>query len=69
MPTTPVDRFVFSKLARWFDWRGALMIVKPATLIGWHRSAFRLFWRWKSQTRREATSDCRSQELDPAFSG
>src|SRR5438309_8580675 len=50
MPTTPADRFVFCKLARWFDWRGALMIVKPATLIGWHRSAFRLFWRWKSQS-------------------
>ena len=49
MPTTPADRFVFSKLARWFDWRSALMIVKPATLIGWHRNAFRLFWRWKSQ--------------------
>jgi putative transposase len=49
MPTSPVDRFVFSKLARCFDWRNALMIVKPATLIGWHRSAFRLFWRWKSQ--------------------
>ena len=38
-PTTPADRFVFSKLARWFDWRSALMIVKPATLIGWHRDA------------------------------
>src|SRR4051795_1248374 len=49
MPTTPADRFVLSKLARWFDWRGGLMIVKPATLIGWHRSAFRLFWRWRSQ--------------------
>ena len=49
MPTTPVDRFVFSKLARWFDWRSALMIVKPATLIGWHRNAFRLFWHWKSR--------------------
>src|SRR4051794_3634241 len=47
--TTPADRFVFSKLARWFDWRRALMIVKPATLIGWHRNAFRLFWRWKSR--------------------
>ncbi len=34
MPTTPADRFVFSKLARWFDWRSVLMIVKPATLIG-----------------------------------
>src|SRR5947208_14052686 len=49
LPTTPADRFVFSKLARWFDWRGALLIVKPATLIGWHRNAFRLFWRWKSR--------------------
>ena len=28
MRTTPADRFVFSKLARWFDWRGALMIAK-----------------------------------------
>ena len=49
MHTTPADRFVFSKLARWFDWRRALMIVKPATLIGWHRNAFRLFWRWTSR--------------------
>src|SRR5437763_1811553 len=49
MPTTPADRFVFSNLAPWFDWRSALLIVKPATLIGWHRNAFRLFWRWRSQ--------------------
>jgi hypothetical protein len=48
-PTTSADRLVFSKLARWFDWRSALVIVKPATLIGWHRTAFRLFWRWKSR--------------------
>src|SRR3954466_4860086 len=47
MPTTPADRFVFSKLARFFDWRGALLILKPATLIGWHRHAFRLLWLWK----------------------
>ena len=25
------------------------MIVKPATLLGWHRRGFRLFWRWKSR--------------------
>ena len=46
--TTAADRFVFSKLARFFDWRSALVIVKPATLIGWHRTAFRRFWRWKA---------------------
>src|SRR4051794_24867437 len=28
-PTTPADRFVLSKLTRWFDWRSALLIVKP----------------------------------------
>ena len=36
-------------LSRFFDWRPALTMVKPETLIGWHRQAFRLFWRWKSQ--------------------
>ena len=49
VPTTAADRFVLSKLARFFDWRSALVIVKPATLIGWHRAAFRQFWRWKSR--------------------
>jgi putative transposase len=33
-------------LARWFDWRQALVIVQPATLIRWHREGFRRFWRW-----------------------
>src|SRR5436305_159223 len=47
--TTVADRFVLSKLARFFLWRSALIIVKPATFIGWHRAAFRHFWRWKSR--------------------
>jgi transposase InsO family protein len=34
-------------LARFFDWRGALVIVKPATFLKWHRNAFRQFWKWK----------------------
>ena len=33
--------------SRWFDWRNALVVVRPETLIGWHRRAFQLFWRWK----------------------
>ena len=32
VPTTAADRFVLSKLARFFDWRSALVIVKPAML-------------------------------------
>jgi transposase InsO family protein len=38
--------------SRFFDWRSALLVVKPATLIGWHRKAFRLFWKWKSRPGR-----------------
>ena len=33
-------------LSRLFDWRKALAIVQPVTLIHWHRRGFRWFWRW-----------------------
>jgi transposase InsO family protein len=33
-------------------WRNALLLVKPATLLRWHRFGFRLFWRWRSRSRR-----------------
>jgi hypothetical protein len=29
----------------------ALAIVKPHTVVRWHRAGFRLFWRWKSRSR------------------
>jgi putative transposase len=45
---TQATRMVLTWLARWFDWRQALAVVQPATLIRWHRQGFRLFWRWKS---------------------
>ena len=41
-------RMALSWLSRFFDWRRALVIVKPMTLIRWHRQGFRLFWQWKS---------------------
>lgn len=48
----PFDRVFWALLASlWSDWRGALVIVKPATVIGWHRKGFRLFWTWKSRPR------------------
>src|SRR5260370_28680419 len=31
----------------WIDWRSSLVIVKPETVIGWHRKGFQLFWTWK----------------------
>ena len=36
-------------LARLFEWKDALVVIKPDTLIRWHRKGFRLFWRWKSR--------------------
>ena len=42
-------RIILVVLARLIDWRAALTIVQPDTLIRWHRKGFRLFWRWKSR--------------------
>ena len=39
-------------LARLFDWRDALIVVRPGTLIRWHRAGWRLFWRCKSRPGR-----------------
>jgi len=33
----------------WRGWREAIHIVKPDTVIAWHRQGFRLFWTWKSR--------------------
>jgi len=46
------DRWLWILLrAIWPRWRDALVIVKPATVVGWHRRAFRAFWTWKSRHR------------------
>lgn len=42
-------RITLVALSRLVDWRNLLTIVKPDTLIRWHRQGFRLFWRWKSR--------------------
>ena len=44
-------RLTLVVLSRFFAWKDALVIVKPETLISWHRKGFRLFWRWKSKRR------------------
>ncbi len=49
---TDSARFSLALWSRLFDWKEALMIVKPETLIGWHRKGFKLFWRWKCRSGR-----------------
>jgi hypothetical protein len=46
-------RWLMACLGRLFDWRGALVAVKPDTLIWWHRRGFRLFWHWKTHRAQE----------------
>src|SRR5262245_41230295 len=43
-------RITLVALSRLLDWRQLLVVVKPETLIRWHRKGFRVFWRWKSKT-------------------
>ena len=46
------DRWFFMQLYRWFpSILGSLVVIRPETLIRWHRAGFRLYWRWKSRSR------------------
>jgi putative transposase len=46
------DRWLWVVLSRVLTgWRTALVIVKPETVIAWHRRGFRLWWTWKSRRR------------------
>jgi transposase InsO family protein len=49
---TGADRVLWVWLSRvWDDWRAAVLIVRPETVLAWHRRACRLFWTWKSRRR------------------
>ena len=44
------DRFFWVILSQlWKNWWEVLIIVKPETVIKWHRQGFKLYWRWKSK--------------------
>ncbi len=44
----PIDRCLWAWLSRlWSEWPSALIIVKPETVIRWHRQGFRWYWTWK----------------------
>src|ERR1039458_2984591 len=48
----PVTRIGLTLLSRLFDWRDALVVVRPETMIRWHRAGWKLFWRLKSRPGR-----------------
>jgi putative transposase len=48
------DRVFWVWLSKlWRDWSSCLLIVKPSTVIRWHRQRFRVYWRWKSRNQIE----------------
>jgi putative transposase len=49
------DRLFWVILRRfWSDWRRALVIVQPETVVGWHRAGFKLYWKWISRAHARA---------------
>ena len=49
----PADRRFWASLSKhWSEWKEALVLVQPATVIGWQKTSFKLFWRWKSRPGR-----------------
>jgi transposase InsO family protein len=45
------DRLLLVQLYRWFpSVLRAILIIRPATLVRWHRAGFRRYWRWKSRS-------------------
>jgi transposase InsO family protein len=49
---TEMDRIFWVLLSRlWTSWRHSLLVVRPQTVVGWHRQGFRRYWAWKSRRR------------------
>ncbi|HMD95795.1 MAG TPA: IS3 family transposase [Terriglobia bacterium] len=64
------DRFFWVWLSRcWKDWQRALIIVRPETVVAWHRTGFRLFWTcisWRKGGRPEVSPAIRALILKMA---
>jgi len=61
---TGFDRLVWSGLRRvWKKWIEALIVLKPETIVGWHRKGFRLYWKFRSRNRKSKGKSTIAKEL------
>jgi putative transposase len=61
---TAADRLFWVWLSRiWRDWRSVLAIVKPETVVAWHRAGFRRFWAWKVRCGRPGRTSAGSSDM------
>ena len=60
----PFDKFFWVMLCRlWPGWMRVLILVKPETVVRWHRDGFKLYWTWLSRHRNRMGRKCMRQEL------
>jgi hypothetical protein len=53
---TNSDRWFFIQMYRWFpSILEVLVIIRPETLVHWHRAGFRHYWRWKACAYRKSS--------------
>jgi putative transposase len=58
------DRMFWVALRQvWSDWAASLAIVKPATVVAWHRRGYRAYWRHISRKRGRPTTDSHLRDL------
>jgi putative transposase len=58
------DRLFWTALLRfWSNWKRALVLVRPETVVRWHRAGFKLYWKWISRQRAHAGRRCVSREV------
>ena len=58
-----VDKLLWVILRLWPGWRRALILVRPETVVCWHRAGFKLYWTWLSRHRKRVGRKCVSREL------
>ncbi len=52
IPIKNSDRIFWVFISKfWSKWKSALIIVKPATVVRWHKNLFKIFWRLKSRKK------------------
>ena len=60
-PHEPGLMVLLSRIVR--GWRDAVLLVKPETILRWHREGFRLFWKLKSRKRKPAESKISAEQI------
>ena len=64
------DRRFWILVSRWVPrWREFLLVVQPATVLGWHRRGWTAYWRWRSRRRTRGGRPRIAEELRALIQG